>query len=138
MFLFIKAASMLALCCQKRLSNSCKSSNILPRLFSHSSSIWRMYFFRSIFLSMEPGFYKVISTLRVRMRICTSRNVYFFRLHRSIFGTVNSANSCIQSWVKSLPEKSEIKLNIQACLEYNTVELGNFVIMKPNPFTLLR
>lgn len=59
-------------------------------------------------------------------------------LCRGISGTVNSANSCIQSWVKSLPEKSEIKLNIQACLEYNTMELGNFVIMKPNPFTLLR
>lgn len=36
MFLFVKPASVLALCCQGRLSNPFKSSNTLHRPFSHS------------------------------------------------------------------------------------------------------
>lgn len=36
MFLFVKPVSVLALCCQRRLSNSFKSSNVLHRPFSHS------------------------------------------------------------------------------------------------------
>lgn len=138
-FLSLKPASILTLCCQRRLSNSCKSSNAFPRLFCHSLNIWRLYFFRNNFRTWSSD---VFCTSRVRMQIHTSWSTFYFifspSLCRGISGTVNSANSCIQSWVKSLPEKSEIKLNIQACLEYNTMELGNFVIMKPNPFTLLR
>lgn len=146
LFLFLKPASILALCCQRTLNKSCKSSSTLPRLSSHSLNIWRLCFFRNIFWtwSLSSLMCSVLSESECES---TPHGALFFScffflffpsLRRNLSGTVNSANSCIQSWVKSLPEKSEIKLNIQACLEYNTMELGNFVIMKPNPFTLLR
>lgn len=63
MFLFVKSASVLALRCQRRLSNSCKSSNVLHRPFSHSLILkyLKTAFLQQHFVEVELGFSKVFS-----------------------------------------------------------------------------